>query len=287
MRRAAKALAALAAVAALLALGACGDERARRSPAAEPATAAREPLRVSGSNTLEPLVKALAARFHALYPGIVIELRSGGSRQGIQDVRMAVSEIGMVSRNLNDEEQDMQSFPIARDGVGLIVHRDNPVRELASAQVKTIYTGGFANWRQVGGDDAPLIVYSRPNGRSSLDLFLEYFKLDKAALKARREIADNAPTIAAVAAERNAIAYVSLGEAEISIRAGAPIKLLVFDGVSASAGNVRNGNYAILRPLMLVTKDLPEGDAKKFIDFCLSAQATDLVQKFGFIPYMD
>ncbi|WP_181373281.1 phosphate ABC transporter substrate-binding protein [Massilia glaciei] len=292
MRRAASALATLAAALALLALGACGNEGAggngrAGANTAQPGKGAQAPLRISGSNTIEPLVGALAERFQALYPAIAIEVTAGGSRRGIADVRGGVADIGMVSRNLNDAEQDVQSFPIARDGVGLIVHRDNPVRELSGAQVSAMYTGGFANWRQVGGGDAPIIVYSRPNGRSSLDQFLEYFKLDKAALRAHKEIGDNAPTIAAVAAERNAIAFVSLGEAEIGIRGGAPIRLLVFDGVAASAGNVRNGDYAILRPLMLVTKDLPQGDAKKFIDFCLSAQATDLVRKFGFIPYMD
>lgn len=244
-------------------------------------------LVLAGSTTMAPLMAEVAKRFQARHPAIGIEVRMGGSSRGIADVRSGSANIGMVSRLLTDTERDLYGIPVARDGVAVIVHRDNPVAALDRRQLADIYAGRIGNWRQVGGRDMPIVVLAAtPEGGSS-DLFGQYLRLPYERFAASWRIGANADRIAAVAAAPGAVVYLSLGEAERKARQGAGIKLLAVDGVTASSRNVRSGNYPISRPLMLVTLERPTGAARAFVEFCVSSQITDLALAFDFVPYLD
>jgi phosphate transport system substrate-binding protein len=141
----------------------------------------------------------------------------------------------MVSRALSDRERDLQGFPIARDGVAIVVHKDNPVRALTNQQIRDIYTGRTTRWISVGGADAAIAVVSRQEGRGSSDLFTDYFDLEYGEIRAQLVAGDNASALTAVADRPEAIVYVSVGEAEQRAQAGAPLRLLSLDGVEASS----------------------------------------------------
>lgn len=244
-------------------------------------------LRLSGSTTMAPLMAEVAKRFRSRHPDIQIEVQAGGSGQGIGDARSGKADIGMVSRSLGETERDLHGISIARDGVAVIVHKDNPVSALGDRHLLDIYSGKIANWRQVGGRDAPLRVLAGPAEGGSSELFSRYLHLPYEQIKAQGRVAANAERIAAVAADSQAIIWVSVGEAERKARDGVPIKLLAVGGVVAGSKNVRNGNYPISRPLMLVTRGTPTGAARSFIEFCVSSEITDLVLAFDFVPYLD
>lgn len=244
-------------------------------------------LLLSGSTTMAPLMTEVAKRFQALHPGVQIEVRMGGSGRGVSDAREGRADFGMVSRSLGESESDLYSMPIARDGVAIIVHRDNPVASLSDRQLFDIFSGKIANWRQVGGRDAPLHVLAAPAGGGSSELISHYLQLPYERFKPQRQVGPNAERIAAVAADPHAIVYLSLGEAERKAVAGAPIKLLAVGGAAATSRNVRSGNYPISRPLTLVTRGTPTGAARIFVEFCVSSQVTDLVLAFDFVPYLD
>lgn len=244
-------------------------------------------LLLSGSTTMAPLMTEVAKRFQALHPGVQIEVRTGGSGRGIRDAGEGKADIGMVSRNLGEAERGLNAIPIARDGVAVILHRDNPVNSLSDRQLLDIFSGKIANWRQVGGRDTPLhALAATPEGGSS-ELISHYLRLPYEQIKAQRRIGPNAERSAAVAADPRAIIWTSVGEAEREVRAGVPIKLLAVGGVAASSRNVRNGNYPIARPLTLVTRGMPTGAARAFVEFCVSSQITDLILAFDFVPYLD
>lgn len=244
-------------------------------------------LLLSGSTTMAPLMLEIGKRFQALHPGIQIEVQMGGSGRGISDARQGKAEIGMVSRALGETERDLFAMPIARDGVAVIVHKDNPVSALSDRQLVDIYSGRIANWRQVGGRDAPLQALAGPPEGASSELFAHYLRLPYDQIKAQGRVGANAERIAAVAADPHAMIWVSVGEAERKARDGAAIKLLAVGGVAASSRTVRSGNYPIARPLTLVTRGAPTGTARAFIEFCVSSQITDLVLAFDFVPYLD
>lgn len=244
-------------------------------------------LLLTGSTTMAPLMVEIGKRFHTLHPRIQIEVQMGGSGRGISDARQGKADIGMVSRTLGETEKDLAGIPIARDGVAVIVHKDNPVNALSDRQLLDIYTGKIANWRQVGGRDAPLRMLAGPPEGGSSELFSHYLQLPYERIKAQGRVGPNAERIAAVAADPHAMIWLSVGEAERRARDGVPIKLLAVGGVAASSKNVRNGNYPLSRPLTLVTRGTPTGAARAFIEFCVSSQVTDLVLAFDFVPYLD
>ena len=244
-------------------------------------------LEVAGSTTMAPLVTALAKRFMQLHPGVQVEIRLGGSGRGIDETRRGLAHIGMVARALTEAEGDLTGFPIARDAVALLVHADNPVRQIKSAQLRDVYAGRITRWEQLGGSPGPITVISRDKGRGALEVFAQHFALKEGDIKAHKTFGDNAVLIQALRDDPQAIAIYSLGDAVRLAKRGVPIRLLSIDGVAPTAQGVRSGNYPLLRPLTLVTSKLPQGTTKQFVDFCLSGEASAIVIASDFVAYLD
>jgi len=211
-------------------------------------------------------------------------VQTGGSSRGVTDARQGLADIGMISRAMKDDEKDLHAFTVARDGVGIIVHKDNPIRTLSDEQVIAIYTGKITNWKEVGGKEAAITVVSKAEGRSTLEVFLHYFKLKNTDIKPHVVIGDNEQGVKTVAGNRNAIGYVSIGTAEYDESQGVPITLLSTGGVPASTESVRNGTFPISRPLHIVTRTAPAGLAKAFIEYAQSKAAHDLITQQYFVP---
>jgi phosphate transport system substrate-binding protein len=241
-------------------------------------------LVITGASTLAPLIAEIGKRFESLYPGVRIDVQSGGSSRGVADTRQGLSDIGMVSRAIKEDEQDLSAFPVARDGVCPIVHRENPVQALIDEQVVAIYTGKITNWKEVGGTDAPITVVNKAEGRSTLEIFLHYFKLKNGDVKAQVVIGDNEQGVKTVAGNRHAIGYVSIGTAEYDAAHGVPIKLLPIGGVGASTEAVQKGIFPLSRPLHLVTRSAPSGLTKAFIEYTQSKAMHDLIRQQYFVP---
>jgi phosphate transport system substrate-binding protein len=244
-------------------------------------------LLITGSNTMAPMIGAASKRFSTLHPGVQIEVQTGGSGQAIDDVMKGKADIGMASRSLTNKESDLYSFAIARDGICLVVHKNNPVRSLTSRQVSDIYTGKIDNWSKVGGKNAPVVPINVSEGLGSSDLFTRYFGIKYADVKAPIVVSGNLERVKALIENPNGITYMSVGAAQQQMDTGAPIKTLPTDGVAATTKNIRSGNFPLSRPLLLLTKGVPTGLVKEFITFSLSSQVTDIVSQHDFVPYLD
>ena len=264
----------------------CSEKTAETAAAPSAALNSRPTLTLSGSSALLPLMTDIARRFETSHPGVRIEVAGGGSGRGIADAREGKVDIGMVSRALGDKEKDLQGFAIARDGIAVLVHRDNPVSALKREQLRDIYTGKTTRWKAVGGKDADIVVVTRDKGRSSLEPFTAYLGVEATEFKAQQSIGDNAAVYDALKGSPNAIVFISLGESERRAATEA-IKLLAIDGVAATRRNVSSGNYPVSRALSLVTQELPAGVRKEFVDYSLSPLVADLVDKHHFIPYLE
>jgi phosphate transport system substrate-binding protein len=243
-------------------------------------------LTVTGSSTVAPLMSEVAKRFEAQNPGVRVDIQMGGSSRGISDPQQGLADIGMVSRNLKDEElKELDAHAIALDGVAVIVHSSNPITTLTDEQIASIYTGKITNWKDVGGSDASIVVVNKAEGRSTLELFASYFKLKNSDIKAQVVIGDNQQGIKTVEGNPNSIGYVSIGTAEYSVKHGEPLKMLPMAGVEASLENVRNRKFPLSRPLHLVTKKGAQNElAQKFITFTQAPENNDLVEKQYFVP---
>jgi phosphate transport system substrate-binding protein len=241
-------------------------------------------LVLTGSSTVAPLALEIAKRFESEHPGVRVDVQTGGSSRGVADARRGLADIGMASRSLKPDEEVLYAFAIASDGVCLIVHCDNPVQSLSDEQVVAIYTGKIENWSDVGGNDAPITVVNKAEGRSTLELFLDYFKLKSVDVQADVVIGDNEQGIKTVAGNLNSIGYVSIGTAEYDVIQGIQIQLLPVGGVEASVENVAKGSFPLSRPLNLVTRQQPTGLAKEFIEYAQSAAVHDLIREQYFVP---
>lgn len=243
-----------------------------------------ERLVVTGSSTVAPLMGEIGKRFESEHPGVRVDVQTGGSSRGIADVRSGLADLGMASRAPKEGEADLHFFPIARDGVCLFVHRDNPVGQLTDDQIMAIYTGRVRDWSELGGAEAPITVVNKAEGRATLEVFLGYFGLESRAIRADVVVGDNEQAVKTVAADPNAIGYVSIGTAEYSASHGVPIRLLPAGGVEASTETLAAGTFPIARPLNLVTREEPAGLARELIDYAGSPAVYDLVRELYFVP---
>jgi phosphate transport system substrate-binding protein len=240
-------------------------------------------LVVTGSSTVAPVLSEIAKRYESLHPDIRIDVQTGGSSRGLKDARTGLADIGMVSRALKEEENDLTPYLIGIDGVAMIVHADNPIKELSRQQIIDIYVGRINNWSELGGADEPIVVINKAEGRATLELFLEYFELKSPDIQADIIAGDNEQDIKAVAGNPFSIAYVSIGNAEYDIKVGVPIRLLPLEGVPATSENVAAERFPMRRPLNLVVSKQPEGLVLDFLNYARSAEVRDIIESFYYV----
>ncbi|NJN72440.1 MAG: phosphate ABC transporter substrate-binding protein [Limnothrix sp. RL_2_0] len=242
-------------------------------------------LVLTGSSTVAPLANELGKKFEAQNPGVRVDVQTGGSSRGFADASQGLNDLGMVSRDLTDDEKaEFQDWAIAKDGIAIIVHQDNPLTTLSDNEVTAIYLDKTNDWQALGGDTGQITVVNKAEGRSTLELFLKYFDLENGEIQADVVIGDNQQGIKTVAGNPQAIAYVSIGAAEQEIAQGTPIKLLAMDGVEATTENIKNGTFPLSRTLNLVSQGAPNPLAQQFIQFAQSPEAYAVVEAQSFVP---
>src|SRR5579884_516118 len=239
-------------------------------------------LVLTGSSGMMPLLRDIGKRFESDHAGVRIDVQSGGSTRGVSDARQGLADIGMVARELKPDEAMLHATPIALDAVCIIVNRANSVKELSDDQIARMYTRGVSNWKEVGGQDLPILLVHMADGRALLDLFLDHFKLRSTQIRADALIQDSEQGLQAVASRPGAIAYVSCSRAEAAGE-NVPIHKLSSGGITPTSEHVRDGTYPLSRPLQLVTRDTPKGLTAEFIDYARSNAVVDLIQKYHFV----
>ena len=235
---------------------------------------------VSGSTSVGSPMEKLAEAFEGKNSGVKVEVQQLGSSAGIKNAIEGVSEIGMSSRDLKDEEKSsgLKETIIATDGIAVITNKANKVTDLTLDQVKDIYTGKITNWKGVGGEDAPIVVVSREDGSGTRDGFQEKVGFESEELIKDAQISDGSGNIkSTVEGNVNAIGYISFGYVDEAVNA---VKV---DGVEINHETVANNEYVIARPFILVNKDGISDNAQALIDFILSDEGQSILEEKGFI----
>lgn len=258
----------MAIVASTLVIG-CGSSDAATSGSGNDTTIA-----ISGSTSVGPLVELEAEEFEANNQDVTIEINQTGSSSGIKDALSGTSEIGMSSRELtNEESEGLEEVTIAVDGIGVVVNKNNPVKNLTLEQIKDIFTGKITNWSEVGGEDKEIVVVSREEGSGTRTAFQEILDYSTEETTKNATVNNSTGAIKATVEENeNAIGYMSIGYIDSSIVA------INVDGVEATSDNIKSGDYKIQRPFLLVYKEsgLSE-EGQEFIDFILSDEGQAIV----------
>ena len=234
-----------------------------------------------GSTSMEKVIMSLGEAFQADNKGITVGYNPTGSDSGITAVSEGRCDIGLASRALKDDEKasGLKETVLALDGIAIIVNPENKVSDLSIEQIAKIYTGEITNWKDVGGDDAEIVLIGREAGSGTRDGF-ESITDTKDACKYRQELTSTGDVITTVAGNPNAIGYASLASVKDTVKA------LSVGGVAPTEATVSDGSYAVQRPFVLVTKDGAElsAAAQKFFDYATSAAAADVISAAGAVP---
>ena len=279
---------ALAAILALALLAGCGSSAApaaTTAPAADSAATATEaPAELSGtvatdgSTSMEKVIGALGEAFMEQNKGVTFTYNPTGSGSGITAVGEGRCDIGLSSRALKDDEKasGLKETVLALDGIAVIVNPANPVSDLDVETIAKIYTGEITNWKEVGGNDAEIVLIGREAGSGTRDGF-ESITDTKDSCKYRQELTSTGDVITTVSTNPDAIGYASLAALKDNVKA------LTVGGIAPTEDTVKDGSYVIQRPFVLVTKDGAELStaAQAFFEYATSADAADLIAAAG------
>ena len=262
------------AVMALSLFAGCGQKADDNNTAAAGGTVSTD-----GSTSMEKVIGALGESFMEANSGTTFTYNPTGS--GIQAVSEGRCDIGLSSRALKDDEKasGLKETTLALDGIAIIVNPQNPVKDLTLEQIAKIYTGEITNWKDVGGNDAEIVLICREAGSGTRDGF-ESITDTKDACQYRQELTSTGDVITTVSQNPNAIGYASLAAIKDSVKA------LTVNGVAPTEATVKDGTYLVQRPFVLVTKEgvaLSE-TAQKFFDFATSADAASIISAAGAVP---
>ncbi len=234
-----------------------------------------------GSTSTKNIMEATLDEFTALNPDVTAEYNATGSSDGVKNADSGVYQIGTASRNIKEEEKalNLTEKIFAYDGIAAIVNPANEIKDITVEQLAQIYKGEITNWKDLGGEDAQIVVVSREDGSGTRGAFEEIVGFEE-KLTANATIAEgNGNVQSTVAENENAIGYVSFTYINDTIKA------LTVEGVEATTDNVLNETYKVSRPFVMVYQDKNLNDAgKAYIEFLMGAEGQAIVEEEGGIP---
>jgi len=248
-------------------------------------------ITVKGSDTMVILAQKWAEIYMKSNPDVIVQVTGGGSGTGISALINGSTDICNSSRALKSSEMDKLKerysslgieIPCAKDGITIFLSENNPVSELTIKQLGDIFSGKTRNWKAVGGPDAEIKLYGRENSSGTYVFFQE--KVVKG------DYAPSCQTLPGTAAVVNAVSkdIYGIGYGGAAYATGVKhCKVKKVDksqAYLATAETIAKGQYPITRYLYMYMRNRPTGDAKKYIDWILSADGQKVVTEVGYFP---
>jgi len=251
-----------------------------------------------GSDTIVNLALAWSEAYSKIHPNVQIAVTGGGSGTGIAALINNTVDIANASRAMKPIEieqakangLDPIQFVIAGDGIAIVTHLDNPVDRLTIPQLSAIFTGQIRNWKELGGEDRPIVTLSRETNSGTHIYFLEQvvregdkksdliFSPDTLLMPSSEGISSE------IRRNPNAIGYDGLGYVTPDQKVLAVAESEGAPYVLPSIETVQNGTYPIARPLFMYTAGEPAGAVKDYLDWIMSDEAQEVVIRLGFVP---
>jgi phosphate transport system substrate-binding protein len=247
---------------------------------------------VKGSDTCLPLLQKESEQYHNDHPESSVTVIGGGSGVGLTSLAAGTTDIAMSSRILSLEEKvkllhdgnTYQEKIFAKDALSVIVHPSNKIDKLTREQLEAIFTGKITNWKELGGEDMPIIVYSRETSSGSYAFFKEHVLNGKNFTPAALLIPATGAMVQSLSQTRGGIGYSGIAYVRRDVKTLA----LSFDSgktyVLPASKTVQDNSYPIARPLYLYYFTKSQDKVQKFMDFIFSAKGQEIVQNVGYIP---
>jgi phosphate transport system substrate-binding protein len=249
-------------------------------------------ITVKGSDTMVILAQRWAEVYMSENPNNNVQVTGGGSGTGISALINGTTDICNSSRPMKQSEKTSLKLryntlgveiKVARDGLSLYVNESNPVKALSLGQLKDVYTGKTTNWKQLGGPDAKIILYSRENNSGTYVYFKDNVLKGADFSPSAQNMPGTAAVVNAVAKDKFGIGYGGAAYAK-GIRMLLVKKDDASEAYAPTAENVKGGNYPISRFLYMYVRNRPTDEIKSFIDWVLGPEGQELVSKVGYFP---
>jgi len=259
-----------------------GDSTSGSAPAGG---AIKGTVRFLGSDATAILTSAIADAFKATHPEVRTEIEESNSNLGVGSAKAGMTDIGISVRELTEEEQEtLDAVKIGRDGLCIIVNKENPVTTISDEQFKGIQAGAITNWKDLGGPDAKIERVNHAEVLTSLQYLVRYYGITPGDIKYSESVGNSdKDIIKSVSSVKEAVSYASIGAALNAIEHGPPIKMLGFKGVDPTVENVAEGKVPITFDMLLVAKKTADGATKAFMEFAAKDHA-DINKKKHFAP---
>ena len=255
--------------------------------------AALADITVKGSDTMVILAQKWAEVYMQKHPNIKIQVTGGGSGVGIAALQNQQTDLCNASRKIKAKEIETcikafgkrpTEYKVALDGISLYVNKANPVNELTVDQLDGIFNGKLKNWKEVGGPDTPIVLYSRENSSGTYEFFKEHILKGKDFAATAQTMPGTAAILQAVAKDPNGIGYGGAGYGE-----GAKHLNIKKDdsspAVEPTNDNVIQGKYPISRYLHIyVNPAIDKGDIAAYISWIRSEEGQAVVKEIGYFP---
>lgn len=248
--------------------------------------------RIKGSDTLLPLTQELAEEYLAEHPEAEIIVTGGGSGVGIAALMENTTDIAMASRSIKfgekmkfaEEGLKATEVTVAYDALAVVVHPSNPVARLTREQLEAIFRGKITNWKEVGGEERKIVVYSRETSSGTYEFFKESVLENKNYMSSILSMPATGAIIQSVRQTKGAIGYIGLAYLNRYVKALA----VSYDGgvhyAEPSVENAINGSYPIVRPLYYYYDSRKEAEVSPFISYVISPKGQESVLEQGFVP---
>lgn len=247
--------------------------------------------RIKGSDTMLPLSQRAAEEFMKSHPSLMVTVTGGGSGVGITALVEGTTDLAQLSRKIKFDERNklkekgitVQEVIVAYDALSVIVHPSNKVTNLTREQLEGIFTGAIKNWKEVGGDDMPIIAYSRETSSGTYSFFKEKVLKNKNYMSGILSMPATGAIIQSISQTKGAIGYVGLAYLNQKVK---PIRVSYDEGksyIEPSIAKSKSGEYPIVRPLYYYYDVSKEKTVKPYIDYILSAEGQAIVNAIGFI----
>lgn len=238
-------------------------------------------ITMAGSTSMEKLANALAESFMTKYSGVTVAAEFTGSSAGVGAMLSGSVDIGISSRSLNDGEKTLGAVEniVAIDGIVVITDASNTAKDLSAEQLVGIYTGAIRNWREVGGEDAVIVVVGREAGCGTRDSFEELLGVKDNCTYAN-ELNSTGAVMARVAATPGAIGYVSMDVLDDTVRT------LSLDGIEPTEENIKVGRYLLSRPFVMATNGEISAQSEavqEMFAYLKSEEGQELIKAVGLI----
>lgn len=248
--------------------------------------------RIKGSDTLLPLTQELAEDYVEKHPSEEVIVTGGGTGVGIASLMENTTDIAMASRRIKfgekmefaEEGLQSREVVVAYDALAVVVNPSNPVDSLTREQLEAIFRGKITNWKEVGGTDSKIIVYSRETSSGTYEFFKESVLENKNYMASILSMPATGAIIQSVRQTKGAIGYIGLAYLNPYVKALA----VSYDGgehyAMPSVENAADGSYPIVRPLYYYYDAERETEVSPFVSYALSPEGQKTVLGQGFIP---